>query len=113
VEDVVATHDRIAGGIYGTPCIESIPLSALCGEQVFCKLEAQQRAGSFKERRARNALMLLSQEQKQRGGISASAPNDARDSTASDVARDGTASYVAGDGAGESSSRAPANGSCG
>jgi threonine dehydratase len=84
--------------------LESIPLSALCGAQVFCKLEAQQRAASFKERRARNALMLLSQEQKQRGGISASVPN---------VARDGTASYVAGDGAGESSSRAPANGSCG
>jgi threonine dehydratase len=77
VEDIIAARDRIAGGVYKTPCIESIPLSELCGAQVFCKLELQQRTGSFKERGARNALMLLSPEQKQRGAISASAGNHA------------------------------------
>ena len=45
--------------------------------RIFCKLELQQRTGSFKERGARNALMLLSPEQKQRGAISASAGNHA------------------------------------
>jgi threonine dehydratase len=77
VEDIIAARDRIAGGVYKTPCIESIPLSELCGAQVFCKLELQQRTGSFKERGACNALMLLSPEQKQRGAISASAGNHA------------------------------------
>jgi threonine dehydratase len=77
LDDIVAARGRIAGGIYETPCNESIPLSELCGAQIFCKLESQQRTGSFKERGARNALMLLSQEQQQRGAISASAGNHA------------------------------------
>jgi threonine dehydratase len=77
LEDILAARSRIAGGIYETRCTESIPLSELCGAQVFCKLEYLQRTGSFKERGARNALMLLSPEQKQRGAISASAGNHA------------------------------------
>jgi threonine dehydratase len=77
LEDILAARGRIAGGIYETPCAESIPLSELCGAQIFCKLEYLQRTGSFKERGARNALMLLSPEQKQRGAISASAGNHA------------------------------------
>jgi threonine dehydratase len=77
LEDILAARSRIAGGIYETQCVESIPLSELCGAQIFCKLEYLQRTGSFKERGARNALMLLSPEQKQRGAISASAGNHA------------------------------------
>lgn len=45
--------------------------------QVFCKLEYMQRTGSFKERGARNALLLLDASQKQRGVIAASAGNHA------------------------------------
>ena len=45
--------------------------------EVFCKLEYLQRTGSFKERGARNALALLSAEQKKRGVIAASAGNHA------------------------------------
>src|SRR5437016_12131478 len=45
--------------------------------QIYCKLEYLQRTGSFKERGARNALELLSPEQKQRGVIAASAGNHA------------------------------------
>jgi len=45
--------------------------------QVFCKMEHLQRTGSFKERGARNALLLLSAEQKKRGVIAASAGNHA------------------------------------
>lgn len=44
---------------------------------IFCKLEYLQRTGSFKERGARNALMLLPPEQRQRGVIAASAGNHA------------------------------------
>ena len=47
------------------------------GHGDLCKLEYLQRTGSFKERGARNALLLLSDEQKQRGVIAASAGNHA------------------------------------
>ena len=57
--DIVAARARIAGGIYESPCVESIPLSQLTGAHIFCKLEYLQRTGSFKERGARNALLLL------------------------------------------------------
>jgi len=68
---------RIHGGVIRTPCVESPALSELTGAQVFCKLENQQRTGSFKERGARNALLQLSREQKRRGVIAASAGNHA------------------------------------
>jgi threonine dehydratase len=77
VEDIVAARQRIAGGVYFSPCPESIPLSELCGAHVFCKLDYLQRTGSFKERGARNALLLLNDEQRSRGVITASAGNHA------------------------------------
>jgi threonine dehydratase len=76
--DIEAARERIAGGIYISPCVESIPLSQLTGAHVFCKLDYLQRTGSFKERGARNALLLLTDEQRQRGVIAASAGNHAQ-----------------------------------
>jgi threonine dehydratase len=76
--DIVAARDRIAGGIYESPCVESIPLSQLTGAHIYCKLDYLQRTGSFKERGARNALLLLTDEQRQRGVIAASAGNHAQ-----------------------------------
>src|SRR5207248_1657336 len=75
--DVEAARDRIAGGVYLSPCVESIPLSQLTGAHIFCKLDYLQRTGSFKERGARNALLQLSPEQRERGVIAASAGNHA------------------------------------
>ena len=60
-----------------SPCVESIPLSQLTGAHIYCKLDYLQRTGSFKERGARNALELLTPEQRQRGVIAASAGNHA------------------------------------
>jgi len=77
LEDVLAARHRIAGGIYVSPCVESIPLSQLTGAHVFCKLDYLQRTGSFKERGARNALMQLDASARQRGVIAASAGNHA------------------------------------
>jgi threonine dehydratase len=75
--DVIAARDRIAGGIYESPCVESIPLSQLTGARIHCKLDYLQRTGSFKERGARNALLQLTAEQRKRGVIAASAGNHA------------------------------------
>ena len=76
--DVEAARDRIAGGVYLSPCVESIPLSQLTGAHIFCKLDYLQRTGSFKERGARNALLRLTPEQRRNGVIAASAGNHAQ-----------------------------------
>ena len=76
-DDIVAAHRRIAGGIYLSPCPESVPLSELCGCKIYCKLDYLQRTGSFKERGARNALMMLTAQQQKGGVIAASAGNHA------------------------------------
>ena len=75
--DVEAAAGRIAGAVINTPCPPSIPLSEATGMQVFCKMENLQRTGSFKERGARNALLVLSEAQRARGVIAASAGNHA------------------------------------
>lgn len=76
--DIEAARERIRGGIYESPCVESIPLSQLTGAHIHCKLDYLQRTGSFKERGARNALLQLSPEQRARGVIAASAGNHAQ-----------------------------------
>ena len=76
--DIEAARERIRGGIYESPCVESIPLSRLTGAHIYCKLDYLQRTGSFKERGARNALLQLTPEQRQRGVIAASAGNHAQ-----------------------------------
>ncbi|MCU0787150.1 MAG: threonine ammonia-lyase [Verrucomicrobia bacterium] len=68
---------RIAGQVVPSPCPLSIPLSEATGLKIYCKLEYLQRTGSFKERGARNKLLLLDPEQRQRGVIAASAGNHA------------------------------------
>jgi threonine dehydratase len=76
-EEITAAAERIAGAVLHSPCPLSIPLSEATECKVYCKLEYLQRTGSFKERGARNALLLLSSEQQQRGVIAASAGNHA------------------------------------
>ncbi|HVN34501.1 MAG TPA: threonine ammonia-lyase [Casimicrobiaceae bacterium] len=76
--DIEAARARIAGGVYYSPCVESIPLSQLTGAHIYCKLDYLQRTGSFKERGARNALLQLTPEQRKHGVIAASAGNHAQ-----------------------------------
>ncbi|HQU49171.1 MAG TPA: threonine ammonia-lyase [Casimicrobiaceae bacterium] len=76
--DIEAARERIRGGIYESPCVESIPLSKLTGAHIFCKLDYLQRTGSFKERGARNALLQLPHAARARGVIAASAGNHAQ-----------------------------------
>lgn len=77
LSDIRAAQRRIAGGVYVSPCPESIPLSEITGTRIVCKLDNLQRTGSFKERGARNALIRLSAAQKKKGVIAASAGNHA------------------------------------
>src|SRR5579864_9516485 len=72
-----AARRRIREVIYHSPCPYSLALSRLCGAQVYCKLDHLQMTGSFKERGARNKLMLLAEDQKRQGVVAASAGNHA------------------------------------
>jgi threonine dehydratase len=77
LDDIRAARERIRDVIYHSPCPYSLSLSRLCGAEVYCKLDHLQMTGSFKERGARNKLLLLPPEQRQRGVIAASAGNHA------------------------------------
>jgi len=76
-EDVAAAQMRIRGGVVRTPCLRSEPLSEITGAEIFVKMDNLQRTGSFKERGARNALLLLDEAARQRGVVAASAGNHA------------------------------------
>jgi len=69
---------RIAGRVRRTPLSESAALSRLAGCQAYLKLENLQFTGSFKERGAASRLLSLSEAERARGVITASAGNHAQ-----------------------------------
>lgn len=71
-------HSRIASGIKRTACREIDTLGSFGHNRIFFKFENRQTAHSFKERGARNKLLCLNDEQKQKGVITASAGNHAQ-----------------------------------
>jgi threonine dehydratase len=71
-------EQRIRNFIYFSPCQQSAALSEVTGQQVFLKLDNLQRTGAFKERGALNRILLLSDDEKRRGVIAASAGNHAQ-----------------------------------
>lgn len=73
--DVMGAADRIRPFVVRTPVERSVELSAMCGVEVWLKFECFQRTGSFKLRGALNALLLLDDETRQKGVITASAGN--------------------------------------
>src|SRR5260370_5195380 len=73
--DVRAAAERVRPFIVRTPLERSIGLSALCGTDVWLKYECFQATGSFKLRGALNALLTMSDEQRRKGVLTASAGN--------------------------------------
>ena len=63
-EDVIRAYHRIESGVRRTHLDRSPFLSEICETEVYLKKEFTQFTGSFKERGARNSLMLLSPEAK-------------------------------------------------
>lgn len=76
-EDISKAFYRIQSGIRRTSIVESKFLSELCGCSIIIKKDFAQFTGSFKERGGRNALMLLSKENRKDGVVTASAGNHA------------------------------------
>lgn len=75
-EDITSAAFKIKCGIQNTPCVKS-RLSDATGIDLYLKKDFLQTTGSFKERGARYALLMLSEEQKRIGVISASLGNHA------------------------------------
>src|SRR5207302_160240 len=75
LSDVRAAAERIRPFVVRTPLEGSAGLSALCGTDVWLKFECFQITGSFKLRGALNALLTMSDAQRQRGVVTASAGN--------------------------------------
>ncbi|MGH9487169.1 MAG: threonine ammonia-lyase [Terriglobales bacterium] len=78
LDDVRAARERIADGIVRTPVLHSRSLDERAGAQVFLKCENFQRAGAFKFRGARNRLLQLTPEERQRGVLAFSSGNHAQ-----------------------------------
>ena len=76
--DVKAALCRIRESIYLSPCARSETFSRLTGNSVYLKLDNLQRTGAFKERGALNKLLTLSEKERARGVIAASAGNHAQ-----------------------------------
>ncbi len=78
LSDIEAARERISGIINQTPIVADEKLSAAIGVRAFLKAENLQRAGSFKIRGAYNKISQLSDEERSRGVITASAGNHAQ-----------------------------------
>ncbi len=76
--DVEAARERIRDAIVDTPTLHSRTLSDIAGAEVWLKFENLQFTAAYKERGALNALLLLSDEQRKKGVIAASAGNHAQ-----------------------------------
>lgn len=70
--------ERLAGVAQHTPLTHSATFSQMTGAEVYLKCENLQRTGSFKIRGAYNCLSQLSEEQRERGVVAASAGNHAQ-----------------------------------
>lgn len=78
IQDIEAARERIKPFIFESPLVYTETLSTLTGNSVHLKLENLQMTGSFKERGALNRLLTLSDEERARGVIAASAGNHAQ-----------------------------------
>ncbi len=75
IDDVRAAAARIEGAVVKTPMMHSITLSEITGADIWLKFENLQFTAAYKERGALNALLQLTDEQRERGVIAASAGN--------------------------------------
>ena len=78
VDDVRRAYARIRESVFLSPCSHSETFSELSGNKVYLKLENLQMTGAYKERGALNKILDLTEEERNRGLIAASAGNHAQ-----------------------------------
>lgn len=77
-DDLIQAHNRIKPYIHQTPILTSHLLNEITAAELYFKCENLQRMGAFKMRGAVNAIMLLSEAQKQNGVVTHSSGNFAQ-----------------------------------
>lgn len=75
LESIETAATRIGPSIYESPLVHSKTLSRLTGNSIFLKLENLQMTGSFKERGALNRILTMTDAERRKGVIAASAGN--------------------------------------
>jgi threonine dehydratase len=78
IDDIRTAARRIEGAVVRTPMLQSRTLSEIIGTEVWLKFENLQFTAAYKERGALNKLLQLSDEERARGVIAASAGNHAQ-----------------------------------
>lgn len=78
LQTIQAALSRVRDSIFLSPFVRSETFSRLTGNSIFFKLENLQMTGSYKERGALNKILLLTDDEKRRGVIAASAGNHAQ-----------------------------------
>jgi threonine dehydratase len=78
VTDIQDARKRIQGGVVHTPCTHTEFFQDLVPAELYFKFENLQRTGSFKDRGALNKLLQLTEEERSKGIITASAGNHAQ-----------------------------------
>lgn len=78
LQTIQAAVARIRDSIFVSPFMRSETFSKLTGNSIYFKLENLQMTGSFKERGALNKILLLTEDERRRGVIAASAGNHAQ-----------------------------------
>lgn len=78
LDDFLATHENVRGIAIETPMLPSHWLSEQVGSEIWFKCENLQRTGAYKIRGAFNMISQLTEEEKKRGVVAASAGNHAQ-----------------------------------
>nr|WP_288934891.1 threonine/serine dehydratase [uncultured Allomuricauda sp.] len=76
--NLIDCHERIKPFIHNTPVLTSKLINEIAGADLYFKCENFQRMGAFKMRGAANAIMQLTDEQKQNGVVTHSSGNFAQ-----------------------------------
>ena len=77
-QDLINSHNRIKPFIHDTPVLTSNYVNEITGGEVYFKCENFQKMGAFKMRGAANAILKLSDEQKNNGVVTHSSGNHAQ-----------------------------------
>jgi threonine dehydratase len=78
LDDVRAARERIDDVVIRTPCTRALTFEDVADCRLHFKLENLQRTGSFKDRGSLNRLLDLSEDERRRGVVTASAGNHAQ-----------------------------------
>ncbi len=77
-ETLIQVHEKVKPYVHRTPVLTSELINDMCGSKIFFKCENFQKMGAFKMRGAANAILSLSEEERQRGVVTHSSGNFAQ-----------------------------------